>query len=147
MMLALAALMTAAAPGCVFAPAGGRGGRLSPALYPRERDVPMPEVMRFVPQASEDYRDGRRRVYVRHRYIGDAHKDSVRAFFRRHMPLTRWALVSDANHQGYYILRFEKESESCEITIKDAPRDGSGNTLVDVRITPLERRTAPVAPK
>ncbi len=120
---------------------------LTAAKDPREPDIPAPASFRFTEDASEDYRDGRRRLYVRHRYLGSADKQAVRRFYQREMPRVKWSLVSNANLHGYYVLRYEKGAEACEITIKDAPRGRGGPTAVDIRITPLERVKTPTALK
>ncbi len=121
--------------------------RLVAGTAPRELDIPVPSSFRFAEDGSEDFRSGRRRVYVRHRYFGSADKQSVRQFFEGEMPLARWRLVNSAALDGRYTLRFEKEAEVCEIIVSDATRGRGGPTMIDIRITPRETADTPTAQK
>jgi len=129
--------------GCATTAQSNRPQTLTACQNPQELDVPFPASFRFAEDASEDYRDGRRRVYVRHRYVGSADKQTVRRFYQQEMPLARWSLISNANLHGVYVLRYEKGAEACEITIRDASQGRAGAVVIDVRITPLESGKTP----
>jgi len=55
--------------------------------------------------------------YVDHVYRGGADKFAVARFYKRHMPISRWARVTDMFVQGDIMLDFEKESERCRIIV------------------------------
>ena len=57
--------------------------------------------------------------YVDHVYKGRADKFAVGRFFKRQMPINRWALVTDMFVQGDIMLDFEKDTERCRVTITD----------------------------
>ncbi len=112
-------------------------GHLSPMSRPFEGDVPVPIGFRFVESGSEDASTGARRLYLRHLYVGEAHKLNVRNFYREQMPLARWVKISDNHVKGEYSLRFEKNQETCTVMIRD--RAGKrGLTEVWVTIIPKE---------
>ena len=143
MSLSLCFLTWAALPGCRASRERSWSEVLTASEEPREPDIPVPASFRFADGVSEDYRSGRRRLYVRHRYLGSADKQAVRLFYQREMPRVRWTMISNANLHGYYVLRFHKGMEACEITIKDGP--GGAPTVLDIRITALERAGTPSA--
>lgn len=108
-------------------------GPLRPTPNPPSRDVPIPGGFRLVDRSSEDWSAGSVR-YVRHRYTGPAEVQAVREFFRREMPLVRWAPIRDSMVGGRYTLRFERAGEECTVTLEHGRR--SGSTVVEVLISP-----------
>lgn len=89
----------------------------------------------MVDQASEDWSNGSVR-YLRHEYRGPADKLSVRAFYRKQMPLVRWTLLDDSNVHGRIGMRFDRGAESCTISIEDYSGGWSGGVSVQVLIVP-----------
>ena len=55
--------------------------------------------------------------YVDHVYKGPEDKWAVARFYKRHMPVNRWTLVTDKFVQGNIELDFDKETERCQVTI------------------------------
>jgi calcineurin-like phosphoesterase family protein len=99
---------------------------------PFEPDLPVPANFALVEQASEDRSTGTRRLYLRHVYTGSADKYAVRNFYREQMPLARWTKVSDGNVQGFLTMRFEKNDESCSVTITGSAHAFSNKTKVQI---------------
>jgi hypothetical protein len=79
--------------------------------------------------------------FVDHVYTGRADKFAVGRFYKRLMPINRWALVTDKFVQGEIQLDFEKDAERCQVTITD----GSffGTTVVKIAVMPSGRITTP----
>jgi hypothetical protein len=108
---------------------------------PFEADVPVPIGFWFVESASEDQATALGRLYLRHVYEGAAPRPAVRAFYREHMPLARWSMVSSGHVHGEYTLRFEKNDESCTVLIREGQRRGA-TTRVQVIIARQQSGTA-----
>ena len=53
--------------------------------------------------------------YVDHLYKGGSDRFAVARFYKRHMPISRWVLVTDMFVQGDVMLDFEKDTERCRI--------------------------------
>ena len=98
----------------------------------------MPTGFRLVDQASEDFSSGPVR-YVRHRYLGRADKYAVREFYRKQMPLVRWTAISDSNVNGRITMRFQRQDESCTVTIEDETSGFARRVAVQVMIAPSAR--------
>jgi hypothetical protein len=134
--------------GCSQGTRSGEDGRLLPVANPYERDIPLPMGFEMVEDACEDQMTGTRRLYLRHTYEGRASdKYLVRDFYEEQMPRARWSLVSNRNVKGTYALRFEKGSEACTITIRDANGSLSVNTQIEVVVVQEERGTSPGEPR
>ncbi len=110
-----------------------------PSPHPYEPDIPLPKGFGLADQSSEDWSSGPLR-YVRHRYVGRADKYAVRDFYREQMVLVRWTPISDSNVRGRYTLRFERENESCIITIEGEEGFASRRVIVEALIAPADRR-------
>ena len=133
----------AASAGCVESKRAGDGVRLTTAR-PIEPDIPIPQGFRLVESAGEDRSTGTRRLYLRHDYRGRADKHRARDFYREQMPLSRWTLMSDGNVKGDIQMRFEKQTESCTITITDRP-GLFGGTRIQVIVAREDRDRVPPA--
>ena len=57
--------------------------------------------------------------FVDHVYTGRTDKYTLSRFYRRHMPVNQWALVTDMFSQGQISLDFEKQGERCRILIDE----------------------------
>jgi hypothetical protein len=79
--------------------------------------------------------------FVDHVYTGRADKFAVGRFYKRLMPINRWALVTDKFVQGEIQLDFEKDTERCQVTIMDGGFFGS--TAVKIAVMPSGRITTP----
>jgi hypothetical protein len=51
--------------------------------------------------------------YIDHLYKGSGDRFAVARFYKRHMPISRWVLVTDRFVQGDIVLDFEKDTERC----------------------------------
>ncbi len=121
--------------GCVAARGTAHSDTLLPAANPYDADVPVPAGFRLVDEASEDWSNGSAR-YLRHRYRGRADKSAVRTFYREQMPLVRWTPISDGNVHGSVTMRFQRDGESCTITIEQERYGLTRYAAVDVLIVP-----------
>ena len=83
--------------------------------------------------------------YVDHFYHGSADKFAVGRFYKRHMPVSRWVLVTDRFVQGDIMLDFEKETERCQIIVSEGGLIASTHIKVQVwtfgRIEPPKQKT------
>ena len=116
----------------------GPNGSLSASPRPYETDIPLPAGFTLVDRSSEDWSGGSVR-YLRHRYVGRADRQSVRAFYRKQMPLVRWKGISDSQVHGRVAMRFERDDETCTIAIERAGGALGNRVVVEVMITPLKR--------
>lgn len=81
---------------------------------PTISDVPVPVGFDLDEGRSRNFAAAGAR-YVDHVYKGNADKFDVRRFYKRHMPISRWVLVTDMFVQGDIMLDFEKQTERCRI--------------------------------
>lgn len=93
-------------------------------------DLPIPIGFDLDEGRSRDFAAAGAR-YVDHVYKGGDDKFSVARFFKRHMPVSRWTLVTSLFVQGDVMLDFEKETERCRIVITKAR---FGSTRVSVQL-------------
>lgn len=106
-------------------PGGTAGGAHREVSFPPELiakarppvpDLPVPIGFDIDEGGSRDFAAAGLR-WVDHVYKGKADKFAVRRFYKRHMPIARWVLVTLRTVQGEITLDFEKETERCVITI------------------------------
>lgn len=105
-----------------------------PALEPKAilkfPDIPTPSAFNFIPEESYAFESNNFRLGLL-KYKGKASGDQVIVFFKEQMPMYNWHLVNVVEY-GKRMLNFEKESESCIITV-----DGKGNkSEIMISITP-----------
>jgi len=130
-------LLILAGGGCEWSQTGGvRTQQLVAHTKPFESDIPVPVGFRILEDASEDYRQGGRRIFLRHRYVGSAAKISVRSFYRDQMTLSRWTPLRDFTLRGRHTMQFQKGEDYCTIVIDDLPDSALGNLVVDVCVAP-----------
>lgn len=110
--------------------------QLVAAPRPFESDIPVPTGFRIVEDVSEDYRQGGKRVFVRHRYVGSAPKITVRTFYRDQMPLARWTPMRDFSLKSRITMQFQKGEDYCTLIIDDLENSPLGNVVVDVCVAP-----------
>lgn len=104
-------------------------------------DLPVPDGFTIDEDRSRSFASAGTR-WVDYVYAGGADKHSVGRFYKRQMPICRWALVTDMFTQGEIQLIFEKEGESCCIKI-----NGSGTVRIAVTIWPKGRGTLKIGTK
>ena len=95
---------------------------LEPAAMMKLADVPVPANFIFIPDASYAFQSSDFRAGLL-RYRGRAAGDQAVVFFKEQMPMYNWRLINIVEY-GRRILTFEKDEESCVITI-----DGKDNNL------------------
>jgi hypothetical protein len=99
---------------------GGAMREVSPPLElvaqarPPILDLPVPIGFELDEGRSRNFAAAGAR-YVDHLYKGGGDRFAVGRFYKRHMPISRWALVTDMFVQGDIVLDFEKETERCRI--------------------------------
>jgi hypothetical protein len=88
---------------------------LIPRARPPIADLPVPSGFDLDQRRSVDYALSGARIVV-HIYTGWPDKFSVKRFYERQMPISRWVLTTSMFERGEIILDFEKETERCRIT-------------------------------
>ncbi len=81
-------------------------------------DIPVPVGFKLDEGRSRNFAAGVYR-YVDHLYKGGADKFAVARFYKRHMPISRWVLMTDMFAQGNIMLQFEKETQRCQVVASD----------------------------
>lgn len=121
--------------GCSAAGPAGQVRPVKPSPHPYVADIPLPEGFTLVDKSSEEWAAGPIR-YLRHRYRGRRSREAVRRFYRKEMPLVRWAPASESSIEGRCRMTFERAGETCAVTIVE-DRGLLGPTVnVTVLITP-----------
>ena len=125
--------MLVLALGC--GPDRGEGAATTaPAVSPRLADIPVPAGFKFNANESSDrVASGFR--FVRHLYEGGANVRQVSEFYRRGMPQLGWIKVEESLVGGRQRLMFEKNTETCHISIWD-----DWGTKVLIQVMPLGGR-------
>ena len=111
---------------------------LETAKFLKFSDIPVPVGLKFLPQNSYLFESGSLRVGLL-RYRGRIKGDEIVSFYKAKMPVYGWSLLNIVEH-GDKILNFEKEKESCIITIR--PKGWRSDVAISVgpRPPPVERR-------
>ena len=91
---------------------------LEPSEVLRFSDVPFPSGFRIISDKSFILESGGVRAGIL-RYTGNANAEQVVAFYKKQMPIYNWALLNVLEF-GDKMLNFEREKESCVVTIKSA---------------------------
>jgi hypothetical protein len=91
---------------------------LEPSAALRFSDIPVPSGFKILPKESFILESGGVRAGIL-KYTGKADAQSVVLFYRNQMPIYNWALLNVLEY-GDHMLNFERENESCVITIKPA---------------------------
>ena len=131
--------MLAVTVGAVLVSAGGcvrvqdNGKNAAPPLVavarPPIADLPVPKGFRLDPKSRTIAQVGIR--LAEHHYRGLADKFALSRFYKRHMPISRWKLVTEALVDNKITLEFEKERERCWLTIVQ------GGVITPSRVTAL----------
>ena len=107
-------LLTTALVGCTTI----SGGRLEPQAILKFSDVPIPTGLKPLPQVSYSFENAGSRVAVL-KYQGRVNIDQVINFYKEQMPMYNWSLINIIEY-GQRLLNFERENETCIITIQVA---------------------------
>ncbi len=126
--------------GCsTYTPSSSRvSAAQSPPASPRQHtmleNIPIPVGFRMVPERSVARESGRLRV-AQCEFQGSTVPEHVAAFYQNYMPSAKFALKQRRLDNGEYKLRFESDSEECNIYVKPAKT----STVLVVDIGPLPR--------
>jgi len=93
----------------------GSASVLEPATILKFSDVPVPIGFKLLPQSSYSFESAGVRVGVL-KYQGKANADLVESFYKEQMPIYGWNLLN-AIEYGDRLLNFERESETCIVTL------------------------------
>lgn len=88
------------------------------ASRPPIPDLPIPVGCKLDEAKSRSFAAAGAR-YVDHVYNCDDGKFAVARFYKRQMPIHRWALVTDMFVQGDIMMDFEKDVERCRVIVTD----------------------------
>ncbi|MBN1345755.1 MAG: hypothetical protein JXQ73_23885 [Phycisphaerae bacterium] len=123
--------------GCQEGTWGGQAAKLNPHKQQLgSTDVPVPEGFEMDEASSEDKSAGGWR-FIRHTYKGGADPQLVRAFYREHMPMSKWTMLDDEMKQGQYTMHFKNDQESCEIVISRIKEKWTTKTKLVVEVSPV----------
>ncbi len=94
--------------------------RLEPSSLMRFKDVPYPAGFKVLPEKSFILESGGVRAGVL-RYSGKTSAESVVRFYKEQMSVFNWVLLNVVEF-GDRVLNFERDDESCVVTIKPKGR-------------------------
>lgn len=107
----------------------------------RFSDIPIPVRFKILYEDSYSFQTDRVRVALL-RYTGRQTPESVRQFYKDNMSLYNWTLINIIEHDRIIMLNFEKENESCIITIERA----RARTNITIALSPKARGSAELSP-
>jgi hypothetical protein len=113
-LLVACCLLTAVLTGCSTT----SDTRIEPQTVIKFSDIPIPVGLKPLPQASYSFESAGVRVAVL-KYLGRANIDQVINFYKEQMPMYNWNLINIVEY-GQRLLNFEREDESCIITLQVA---------------------------
>lgn len=103
---------------------------LEPSAIIKFSDLPIPAGFRYIGKESYSFESSGIRIGAL-KYQGKAEADQVVNFYREQMPMHNWLLLNIVEY-GQRLMNFEKDTESCIITIE--PRGNA--SLVTVSLGP-----------
>jgi hypothetical protein len=106
---------------------------LNVATILRFDDVPVPSGFKSIEHESFAFQNDVTRVALL-KYVGTRNIDQIVAFYKEQMPLYKWNPINIIEYERR-ILNFEKESESCIISIEAIGR----KNIVTIAISPKSR--------
>ena len=106
-------------------------GMLEPQSILKFSDVPVPAGLKAIPLESYSFESSGVRVGVL-KYQGKANPEQIVNFYKEQMPMYNWSLVNIVEY-GQRLLNFERENESCIITMQPA---SWGNNIVIISLGP-----------
>jgi hypothetical protein len=117
--------------GCASMMRGNSGKPLEPARTLRFSDIPVPAGFKLMPQQSYSFEnEGIRVAFLK--YSGRGTLDQALNFYKDQMPLSKWNLLNISEF-GTRLLNFERDGETCIITMETLPL---GGTIVSLSIGP-----------
>ena len=113
-LLVACCLLTAVLTGCSTT----SDTRIEPQTVIKFSDIPIPVGLKPLPQTSYSFESAGVRVAVL-KYRGRTNIDQVINFYKEQMPMYNWNLINIVEY-GQRLLNFEREDESCIITLQVA---------------------------
>ncbi|HUS47719.1 MAG TPA: hypothetical protein VNA25_21450 [Phycisphaerae bacterium] len=117
---------------------------LQAQVRPPLSDVPMPVKFKYKDNKSRSF-DVPGIRFVDHVYTGPSEKFAVARFFRNQMPLSGWSRKTETQVQGIVKQEFDKDGETCRITLSD--HGLFGGTKVQVEVYPSGRAPGSGGPR
>lgn len=111
----------------------GEDVSLDVATLLRLNDVPTPTGFKILDKESFAFQNDTTRVALL-KYIGPKHADIVVAFYKEQMSMYNWRPINIIEYERR-ILNYEKEGESCIITIEARGR----KSVITIAISPKSR--------
>ncbi|MDD5692341.1 MAG: hypothetical protein PHP10_04095 [Candidatus Omnitrophica bacterium] len=105
-------------------------GLLEPQAILKFSDIPVPVGFKSLTQQSYSFESSGVRVGVL-KYQGKNNPDLVVNFYKEQMPMYNWNLVNIVEY-GQRLLNFERESESCIITLEQK----GGTVIMTISLGP-----------
>lgn len=96
-------------------------------------DVPVPVGFKILDSESFAFQNDVTRVALL-KYAGSRHADQAVWFYKEQMPLYNWSPINIIEYERR-ILNYEKESESCIVTIESKGR----KSIITIAISPKSR--------
>lgn len=112
---------------------------LEPAAMLKFSDIPMPASFVFFPEESYAFQSAGFRAGLL-KYKGKASGEQTVVFFKEQMPLYNWQLMNIVEH-GRRMISFEKEQESCIITIDEKGKNAEITVSIAPKSHPAYRKT------
>ncbi|MDD5130729.1 MAG: hypothetical protein PHS66_06780 [Candidatus Omnitrophica bacterium] len=128
-------LLTAVLTGCSTT----SDRRLEPQTILKFSDIPIPIGLKPLPQTSYSFENAGIRVAVL-KYQGRANIDQLINFYKEQMPMYNWNLINIIEY-GQRLLNFERENETCIITMEVAGFWNEG-ALVTISLGPKSQNLA-----
>lgn len=125
--------------GCATTYDGGYGKAaaepkpLDVAALLRFNDIPIPAGFNIIDSGSFAFQNDNTRVALL-KYIGGKIADQVVQFYKEQMPVYNWSPINIIEYERR-ILNYEKESESCIITVESQGR----KSIITIAISPKSR--------
>lgn len=116
--------------------AAASGPAASPVQHPMLENIPLPVGFQIVDDRSNAWKSGQIR-WGNCEFEGGISPEKVRSFYVEYMPSAKFTLRQERLDGGEYHLRFESDSEECNVRIKRAKL----KTSLVLTIGPLPKGT------
>jgi len=146
-LVGLAGLAAVWAAGCNSNRTSATPQQLRPLVPSYVPEIPLPMGFQKDPARSDDYATGRRRLLLRHTYVGEGDLDSVRKFYQDYMPLNGWTKNRDVDEFGDVRMFFERQGETAEVQVRERSSGFGKKIEVRVIVMPTEPGPGIEAPK
>jgi len=133
-------LLVALLSGCVTTPDGPPYTEESPGENPlgvssnlRFNDVPVPSGFKILDNESFAFQNDATRIAVL-KYSGRRPADQLVSFYKAQLPLYSWRPINIVEY-GRRVLNYERDSESCIVTIEQA----GWKSIITIAVAPKSR--------